>query len=409
VLDEIWCNVFIGSSSEVSLEVKSEAEVELLESQKEESTEKKEECCEKWEKCRKARKRFCRNACACFGVFTSITMLIYFVIVASVMIRVGTDLKQCLHSKENIYKESSIVDANIKQINLNIVSGFVHVDFEDRPDIFIRVWDNARASSYVLSDTFDSGVAINNSSVLIHSISPAFNFRSCFHAKVEIIIPNSYQHSLSINGNVKLGMVKIEGNGNKLAGIDINVELGKIVVKGVVVSNSLSLTSEIGYIKVKDVDSRKDTKIQSHTGIVRTVDVKAKNFVSSTQFGCSKHYNLNAEVAKLDTRFGFQFVDRISPIDKELDVQVNTEYGKSFVVLDSSNIDFTLGTTKGQMTVEYEDEDWICKVDKSSHILMNGKCNVLSTKKEKNVVKLAVNTKYGSSKVVVDRIEEDDE
>jgi len=61
------------------------------------------------------------------------------------------------------------------------------------------------------------------------------------------------------------------------------------------------------------------------------------------------------------------------------------------------------------MTVEYEDEDWICKVDKSSLLSMNGKCNVLNNQKDKSVVKIDVNTSYGSSKVLVDRIEKDEE
>jgi len=370
---------------------------------------KEEKCCENKEKCRKARKRFCRKACACFGVFTSICCLIYFVIVVSVMIRVGTNLKQCFHSKDNVFKESSIVDRHISQINLNIVSGFVSIEFEDRTDIFIRVWDNARSGQFVESNTFDSGVAINNSAVLIHSISPAFNFISCLHAKVEIFIPNSYHHNLSINGNVKVGMVKIEGNGNKLVGIDINVELGKIHVEGVITSNTLSLTSEVGYIKVQDVDARKDAKIQSHTGIIRTNDLKAKNFASSAQFGCSRHHSLKADVAKLDTRFGFQFVDRISPRDNDVDIHMNTEYGKSFIIIDSANVNFTMGTSKGHMTVEYEDEDWDCKVDKSSPVFMNGKCKDFSNKKDKSTVKIDMNTKYGSSKVIVDHIEDVDE
>jgi len=330
------------------------------------------------------------------------------VIVVSVMIRVGTNLKQCFHSKENVFKESSIVDRNINQINLNVVSGFVYIEFEDRADIFIRVWDNARSRHFVESSTFDSGVAINNTAVFIHSISPAFDLKSCLHAKVEIFIPNSYHHTLSINGNVKVGMVKIEGNGNKLVSIDINVDLGKIYVEGVITSNTLSLTSEVGYIKVQDVDARKDVKIQSHTGIIRTNDLKAKNFASSAQFGCSRHHNLNAEVAKLDTRFGFQFVDRISPLSETVDIHMNTEYGKSFIVLDSPNVNFTMETSKGHMAVEYEDEDWVCKVDKSSNVLMNGKCKVISGTKDKSAVKLDMNTKYGSSKLIVDHIEEDE-
>jgi len=271
----------INEQEEISLEIKSISE----ESYKEEYSGVKSESSSVVEKglyISKSRKRLIHNACACFGAFASICCLIYFVIVASVMIRVGTDLKQCFESNANVFKEKSIGDRSINQINLNVVSGLVYVEYEDRPDIYIRVWDNARSLSYVDADTFDSGITVKNSTVHIHSIAPSFNLKSCIHAKVEILIPNSYHHTLSINGNVKLGIVKIKGNENKLVGIDINVELGKIDVQGVIVSNTLSLISEVGYIRVKDVEARHNAKLQSHTGYIRTHDVKAKNFASST-------------------------------------------------------------------------------------------------------------------------------
>jgi len=302
------------------------------------------------------------------------------------------------------------VDRHINQIQINVVTGFVHVEFEERSDIFIRVWDNSRSRAHVNSDTFDSGVAINNTSIIVHSVTPAFNCHSCHHAKIEIFIPIGYPQELLISGNVKVGMVHINGkqNGkNKFVNIDVNVELGKIVVEDLL-SNSLSLTSEIGLIEVYDVIAQ-NINIQSHTAIIRTYGLSTKNFRTNTRFGCSKHYDLNAEVANLNTRFGFSSVVNPNPLMKDLDIHMNTEYGKAQIVLDSPSVTFNLGTTKGQMTVEYEDEVWICNVTKSSHSLINGQCNALVPPKSKNLIKLDINTKYGSSNMIVDHIEEDDE
>jgi len=333
--------------------------------------------------------------------------LIYFVIVASVMIRVGSDLSSCFDSSANVFKEKAIGDRSIEQINLNVVSGLVYIEYEDRADIYIRLWDNARSLSYVDANTFDSGIIINNSTVHINSIAPAFNLKSCIHSKVEIFIPSSYHHTLSINGKVKLGMVEIKGSQHKLVGIDINVELGTINVEGVIVSDTLSLTTEVGYIKVHNVEVRRNAKLQSHTGYIKTHDVTAKNFESSTQFGCNKHKNLNTEVANLDTRFGFQLVDKVTPFDKEIKIYMNTEYGKSRVVVDTQNVNFNMNTTKGDMKIKYKDAAWACNLDNSNHKIMNGKCQVLNTN-DKNLVKLDMNTKYGDSKMVLDHIEDDE-
>jgi hypothetical protein len=406
VYQRVETNTNVNEQEEISLEVKSISE----ESCKDDSGIKSESSSVEKEilTISNSRKRLIHNACACFGAFSSLCCLIYFVIVASVMIRVGTDLQQCFESNANVFKDKHIGDRSINQINLNVVSGLVFVEYEDRPDIYIRVWDNARSLSYVDADTFDSGITVINSTVHIHSIAPSFNLKSCIHAKVEILIPNTYHHTLSINGNVKLGIVKIKGNENKLVGIDINVELGKIDVKGVILSNSLSLISEVGYIKVEDVEARQNAKLQSHTGYIRTHDVKAKNFASSTEFGYSKHKNLNAEVANLDTRFGYQVVDKVSPLNnREVNINLNTEYGKSRVVVDTQNVNFTMGTASGRMKIQYEDAAWACNLDKSTHKLMNGKCIVLNNN-DKNLVKLAINTKYGNSKMVLDHVEDDE-
>jgi len=317
------------------------------------------------------------------------------ILVFSVSIKVYNNLHQCFHSKENIYKESSIVDKHINHIQFNVVSGFVYVDFHNRSDIFIRVWDNARTRDHVDSNTFDSGVSINNTSVVIHSVTPAFNFRSCQHAKIEISIPKNYPTALSMSGIIKVGMFHIEGKDQFLDNVDINVEVGKIDVVHLV-ANTLSLTSEIGFTRARKVWTLQSTKIQSHTGIIRTSDVITNSFKSVTQFGCSKHNDLSAENAKIETRFGFTSV--IKATGKHLDLSLNTEYGKSFVLIDSTNVTFNLGTTKGKMKVKYEEEKMNCKVDKSVLTAMKGSCDV---KAGESNVKVDIDTKYGKAALVV--------
>jgi len=403
---------------EVSLkEVKSGVELEdsCCKEEKCCKEEEKEECC-KEEKCKKGR-RFCRSACACFGCFTFIMMLVYAVIVLSISVKVYMNVHQCFHSKENVYKESSIVDRHINQIHINVVTGFVNIEFEKREDIFIRVWDNARSRAHVESDTFDSGVAINNTAIIVHSVSPAFTLKSCHHAKIQIYIPEDYPQELLISGNVKVGMMHIDGKNKKNVNIDVNVDLGKIVVEDIK-SNYLSLTSEIGLIKVYDTVAQ-NTKISSHVGIIRTYDLSSKNINVNTQFGCSKHYNLYAEVANINTRFGFSTVKNPSPIINEtepvhLDFHMNTEYGKAKVVLNSpSNLNFNIGNTKGKMKVEYEEKDWVCMVKKSSQTLTDGRCGVKGLWghfPSTNTVNLDMNTKYGkATMILVDTSKDQDE
>jgi len=105
---------------------------------------------------------------------------------------------------------------------------------------------------------------------------------------------------------------------------------------------------------------------------------------------------------------GYQVVDKVSPLNnREVNIHLNTEYGKSRVVVDTQNVNFTMGTASGRMKIQYEDAAWACNLEKSTHKLMNGKCKVLNNN-DKNLVKLAINTKYGNTKMVLDHIEDEE-
>jgi len=408
---DIRLDVIYQELKDVEKQEKSE-EIELDQIKSEEVSVNQDNDCEKKEddcckENKKKRRRACRSLCACFGTFTFIMMIVYSIIFLSVSVRVYMNMKQCFHSRDNIYKESSIVDKHVNQIHFDVVSGIVNVGFHNKPNIFIRVWDNARSKEHLEANSFDSGVSINNTVIMIRSVTSAFNFNSCKHAKIEIFIPNSYHQLIAITGTVKLGWVNINGNGSALGNVEVKVEVGKLSIEQVSVSSHLNLNTDLGLIKVWGVAATESAAIHSHTGIIRTYDVITKNFQTTSQFGCSKHSNLIADVVKLDTKFGFATVDSIYPNLVETELSMKTEYGRSELYLDSSEVNFKMGTTKGNMIVDYEGDEWVCKVD-SSISLMSGKCTSIEKMSTKSLVNIDINTKYGTSFIVVD-YEDDDE
>jgi len=129
---------------------------------------------------------------------------------------------------------------------------------------------------------------------------------------------------------------------------------------------------------------------------------------SVNRFGCSYHYGLVSDIVKVDTKFGLSSVQKASTFGRELDLTIDTEYGKSLFIssLDSHELNYTLSTTKGNVLLEYEDEFWQCAVQKSKNGVMNGKC---VSPLNKGVIKVDMNTKYGQTTLIADNLEEHDD
>lgn len=322
----------------------------------------------------------------------------------TVTLRVYLNMKQCFHSKDNIYRESLINDGHINHINFDIVSGYVHVQFHNSTAILIRVWDNARSSAYVNKETFDSGVAIRGASLLIHSISPSFTLKGCHHAKVEVFIPYNYGQPLSLTGIVKMGLVKIDGRlGRSFGNIDITVELGMVDIDDIT-SDSLSVLSELGTIEISDTIVSNNARLQTHVGYIYTHGLITNSFRSYSQYGYTLLESLIADKVEVDTKFGYSKVYQASTLSSEVDIKMKTEYGHSALFLDSNNVEFNLENTKGTILIEYEDVQWVCKLEKSSFTLMNGKCDLKQPQKGRPLVKADMNTKYGDSNLVIEKL-----
>jgi len=200
--------------------------------------------------------------------------------------------------------------------------------------------------------------------------------------------------------------------GKSFNNIDVVVEFGSIQLEHVL-SNTLNLHAEVGMIDVSDTIVPQTSKLSSYIGSIYSNDLYTKNLFAVNRYGCNVHQDLTSDIVKVETKFGYSNVYDVSPLEKSLEINMNTEYGRSLLFLDSNNVTFNLATTKGHLVMEYEDGVWLCKVDKYTNVLMDGKCalkvpaNIKGIKS--NQVKVDMNTKFGVANLVVDQMMDEDE
>jgi len=384
------------------MEEDNECSVHLEEEESSVKREQSEDCCEK--KAKKKKKRGCmRRWCTCCGVLTSIAIVIYAIFVLIFSLQTYLSLHQCFDSKENVLKEETFHISHIRNIHFDIVSGFVEVYFHNASTIDVKLWDKSRSALHRDAHTFDSGIKAINSTLNIYSYSPAFNFKSCHHASVEIYIPNAHRRVFSLSGNVKLGSVQIEGTMYSYPGkrsfsnIDITVEMGTIDVNHAILSDSLTLKTDFGSIDVSDIFVNQTVKLQTHTGSISSSLVETKNFNAITQIGCSIHRSLMADTMNVDTKFGYSNVKFPEHLGKEGHISISTEYGKSKLIMGALvNTDFDVSTTKGKETVKNEKCIFYLPIAMSPNY---GLCNI--TEENAKFSKVVMKTTYGNAELVL--------
>jgi len=387
----------VQEKDEVSVKIDHDSNVELDVKSVEESS----------SECKKNKKKsVVWNCCACIGIFTSLMIFICSVLMIIVFWRSYLSVKQCFYSKENVLKESSINLNYINNIHFDVITGLVNVGFHNKPTIDIKLWDKARSKFHFhhrQNNTFDSGIVVNNSTITIHSLTSAFNHRSCIHSSIEILIPYNYSRLISLTGNVKLGYVHINGgNGTTFfSNIDITTTVGKIVVESVV-ANTLHLTTELGAIQVSSAMVAKEVKLNTHMGSIGTSSVYTTDFHATNHYGCSVHHDIIADNVKVETKYGYSSIRESVTFASEQNIFVNTHYGNSILSLDTNEVNFTISTPKGNSLLEYDDDYWTCKVNKSQFSSLNGNCIIQQTKVKK-LVNLDMRTKYGYSTFILER------
>jgi len=291
-----------------------------------------------------------------------------------------------------------------------LVTGYVNIKYsDDATTIDVRVLDKYRHKDLVEVKSFSTNLSVDKGIISISSESPAFDFHACQHASIEIVIPKKYRHAISFTGIVKTGFVKFSGEYSVAVGaVDIAVEAGFIKVKHLN-AQSLSLSVELGLIKAREIISVQATKLEVHTGFIKSRDIITKDFQSIVKYGGSRHRDVVADTITANTKWGYTSIVDVSSFNQVQNINMNTGYGKSRLLLNNPNLNFTLSNKKGFMLVEYENDDYKCHVEPTStDVLLGGYCKTvhyLSRVANKAVISLT--TDYGSSALIVDHYESD--
>jgi hypothetical protein len=340
------------------------------------------------------------------GILITIFGIIWFIVTIAVTLKVYKNYKQCFHSKHYVMKETAFKETDIHRIDFNVITGKVNIEFYDEPEVLIRVYDKYRKEDLIDMNTIASQISLEKGFVKITSESPAFNFVSCQHANIEVFIPKKYPKAISFTGFVKTGLVYFHGEHTIPVGtVDIVVEAGYIKVKELN-TQALSLSTEIGAIKVRDTISAIGMKLNAHTGSIDTKEIVTKDFIAITKYGRSIHSGIIADNVNVNTNWGYSSVKDILSFEKIQNVNVKTGYGKASLILNNPHLNFTLSSKRGQMELDFEEDNYLCKIfSNSTKLVLNGKCNILQNNAPINRAKISVETDYGVSKLVVEEKE----
>jgi len=351
--------------------------------------------------------------CACIGIFTTVSAIFWLMVTLAISVRVYHNVHQCLHSKYHFSNETLVKELNIHRIDFKVITGFVTVGFHDKSHIAVTIKNSYRHPDLVDLKTFHSKVHVDKGVIAIESESPAFDFKGCQHATVAVLIPKNYHNVITLTGEVNTGSVRIHGEHNvKVGPVDIMVQVGMIKVDHVN-AQSLNLNSYLGSIKVSESISVTATKLNVMAGHIYTDEFITKSFEAITTFGSSRHFDLVADNVTMKTNWGYATLVDPTSFNKIQRIDVNTVYGKSFVLLDNLHTNFTLTNKKGYLSVEYENKEFSCKVgQKTKNVLITGECETLRKMKASRMVGqktlVNLNTDYGISTLLVEELDVDE-
>jgi hypothetical protein len=342
--------------------------------------------------------------CTGVGITLSIVGVIWFFVSLIVTLKVYREVKDCVHPSLFEMKETVFSEDNVHRIDFNVISGYVNIKYHEKPHITIRHFDRFKRGHVFDAKTANSVVSINNGLISILSENSAFDFSSCQHSSVDILIPTAYARAISFTGVVKTGAVFIEGDRTIPVGaIDIIVEAGYIKADNLN-ALSLSLSSEVGIIKVKDSLSAAGVKLNVRTGSIKSKNIVTKTFNANVKYGLSTHKDLTADTVNVETNLGYSSVKDVSSFEKLQNITIKTVYGKSLLLLENPHVNFQLSNKKGNLLIDYKENEYKCNVflNKTVNVL-GGKCNTFSEKATDNQAYISIDTAYGNSEITMDR------
>ena len=312
------------------------------------------------------------------------------------MVHHYNEYQGCFNSPHFKLTELLTAPSNVKEINFNVVTGSVVFGVHDGDEIVVNLYLYAREA--LLLEDMDGKVRVEDHTIYIDSVSPAFNYGSCQYSYIEVLFPEEISkqtNEVHITGNMKAGYVGAELLSN-LGNVHINVEVGVVEMEGIN-AESMNVETGLGAIWIGSVWSAKSTKFSVGTGSVSTEYISTPVFETSVTHGYNWNTDITADEATVTTSFGYSGLLGPSHFTTGTDqtVMVQTYYGQSLAVYENwYNLDFTVGNGVGQATVVFDNDE--CELEEKEELnVLLGVCPAEIELEPRSSI--TINTFFGDS------------
>jgi len=246
--------------------------------------------------------KFCTMSCC---VLLLATVFVFSIIGGVIAYRV----KHCVFPEITSVHSFSYEPGNIDIISFDIPTGSISVHTCHRAtNVSVKVTTGAKSQS--LLDQIKMNIQEPQKALSVVARSPSFDMRNCHVVHVEVVIPASSSHPISLSASAALGSIRINTNSYSFDKVDLNVELGRIKMKHVD-AKAVTARTYLGGIFGKHVKSEGLFSVQTEVGGACLHHVDASKSVLEVQKGILRVYDLEASSVSAKVNFGFATLQNV--------------------------------------------------------------------------------------------------
>jgi hypothetical protein len=298
--------------------------------------------CEKWKNAgstgeSKCQRRSCfgkasqpltrgQKCCRCLGV-TFATLFTVWAIFSTILVAyVGVKAHMCLHPRHLQVATSAFSPADIKTLELGVVTGKLTVrSCSKAKNISVTVRNYAATEALLATFDVETATDLPNSLFRVVVQQPSFDWRHCQHSWIEVVVPEHAQ--VNIDAQVLLGSVEIEGDHEALKNVNVVTKFSRVSLHEINATGTVSVTSTLGYVSAKEIVAAGLITRQG-VGALAIYDVATPSINSAIDIGSACVGNIDVPTVVFASELAWANLWNVNSSN----VTAFVEYGKLSVV-----------------------------------------------------------------------------
>jgi len=252
------------------------------------------------------RVRACAKCCTMSCCVLLLAVVFVFSIVAGV---VAYRVKHCVNPEITSIHTFSYEPANIDTLSFDIPAGSISVHTCHRAtNVSVKVITGAK--SQALLKQFKVNIQEPQKALSVVVRSPSFDMLNCHIVHVEVVIPASSSHPISLSASAGLGSIRINTDSYTFDKVDLNVELGRIKMRHVD-AKEVTARTYLGAISGKHVKTEGLFSVHTEVGGACLYHVDASKSVIEVQKGILRVHNLDATSVSAKVNYGYATLQNV--------------------------------------------------------------------------------------------------